>query len=278
MSPEKPPWPIVGGPLDEVNAAFHTAYGELREVMATHEPVFVLLDHALTFVWQGQQQRIGVSPQRYHELKSMAHAPVAAFALLCGACGRPLSAEEARALERLAAHVAAQAPPADVHAARVTLADTCAFLERVLEDGRVEIVALERFARDMGPLLLQLTDQATAVELEALHEAVESALTWLPRDQHAHLQIVVVGEHQARERSLPMQYFRKRLGEAAGAEDRVAYAEGVATVQEALALVGTRRLDRLVATAFFGDAKRLQRDVLGDAAKARLDAATLNVI
>jgi hypothetical protein len=40
-------------------------------------------------------------------------------------------------------------------------------------------------------------------------------------------------------------------------------------------LVGTRRLDRAIASAFFGDPKRLQRDVLGDAAKSALERIAL---
>ena len=74
-------------------------------------------------------------------------------------------------------------------------------------------------------------------------------------------------DHQARARSLGMQYFQKRLGEPPGAEERVSYAEGVADAEEALALVGTRRADRAIASAFFGDPHRLQRDVLGDAVR-----------
>jgi hypothetical protein len=46
-------------------------------------------------------------------------------------------------------------------------------------------------------------------------------------------------------------------------------------VAQACELVGTRRLDRMVAQAFFQDPKRLQRDVLGDAAMRQLDDAHL---
>jgi len=75
-----------------------------------------------------------------------------------------------------------------------------------------------------------------------------------------------------------MQYFRKRLEEPEGAEDRVAYAEGVETADQAFALVGTRRMDARIAEAFFGDAKRLQRDVLGDAVKELLAKTELGPI
>jgi hypothetical protein len=47
---------------------------------------------------------------------------------------------------------------------------------------------------------------------------------------------------------------------------------------EALALVGTRRMDIEIATAFFGDAKHLQRDVLGDAVEELLSQTELDPI
>jgi hypothetical protein len=56
------------------------------------------------------------------------------------------------------------------------------------------------------------------------------------------------------------------LREPEHSEERVAYAEGVSDEHEAFELVGTRRLDHAVAAAFFGDRKRLQRDLLGDSA------------
>ena len=60
-----------------------------------------------------------------------------------------------------------------------------------------------------------------------------------------------------------------------GSDEHVTYGENVSTEQEALALVGTRRLDKYIARAFFGDEKRLQRDVLGDAATRCLDRMDL---
>jgi hypothetical protein len=70
-----------------------------------------------------------------------------------------------------------------------------------------------------------------------------------------------------------MQYFLRRLH-----EDRVTYAEGVDNEQGALALVGIRRLDSTLASAFFDDPKRMQRDLLGDSAEQRLAHTTLTPI
>jgi hypothetical protein len=101
------------------------------------------------------------------------------------------------------------------------------------------------------------------------------ALACLDEAMLPELEIVVAGAHQARARSLGMQYCQKRFGEAPGEERRVAYAESAQDVDQARSLVGTRRLDRAIAGAFFGDPKRLQRDVLGDSAKSALQRIEL---
>jgi len=84
------------------------------------------------------------------------------------------------------------------------------------------------------------------------------------------LEVIVTGDHQARARSLALQYFQKRFGEPPGVEARVTYAEAVGDEAGALKLAATRTLDRAIAAAFFGDPHRLQRDILGDAAQTLL--------
>jgi len=51
---------------------------------------------------------------------------------------------------------------------------------------------------------------------------------------------------------------------------RVVYGEGIETADEALTLVGTKRLDLVIAEAFFREPRRLYRDVLGDEAQEQL--------
>lgn len=263
--------PRVGGPLDGVNDGFHAAYDGAREEAKLDVPVFIVHGDVLFVVRRGERRELALTPRNFHVIKSAAHAPVAIFAALHRS-GDHL-------VERLHASVVASLASLDAEpeldretaqAIRDVLDTTLAFLTRVLGPRRPTDAELEAFARASGPRLLRLTTLATRVQLRALHEVVEKALAQLDAEERAGLQVVVTGDHQARVRSLGMQYFRKRFGEPDGAEDRVTYAEGVDDVDEALALVGTRRLDETIAKAFFGDPKRLQRDVLGDAVHALL--------
>ena len=214
-------------------------------------------------------------PEVFHWLKAVAHVPVALYAMLqrsetFDGAARPAGLELLRertrtwrsnvqeAATRLALTVETQR-----HVSAI-LDATLDFLDRARSGTRDD--ALEAFAGTVGPRLLRLTHEATRLQLESLHASVERALAPLSASEREELQVVVTGDHQARARSLGMQYFRQRLREPEDSEERVAYAEGVSDEREAFDLVGTRRLDHALAAAFFGDRKRLQRDILGDSA------------
>lgn len=265
-----PQIPRIGGPLDPINDAFHEDYARVRDASVLDEPVLVLLGDELTLVQAGGATRVfAVTPRIYHALKSIAHLPVAVFAAVqrngdARAALARLSELTRASLDALAHDV----PAPEVQAECRALLDATATFLATRGD-------LEAYARAMGPRMLALGDWATREQLTALHQRFGEVLACLDAHERGSLHVVVAGAHQARARSLGMQYFQRRLGEPAGIEQRVTYAEAVETVDAAVALVGTQRLDRLMARAFFGDENRLQRDILGDAAKHILDAAEL---
>jgi hypothetical protein len=281
----------VGSALDDVNDRFHDAYDASRDAAKLDAPVFVVHADALFVFRDGERREIALTPRIFHVIKSAAHAPVAIFAALHRngngngeSRSAALSMPPGDRIDALREHVAAALTSLDdehdadretVDAIRVVLDRSLAFLDRVLGATPPTSSELDAFAHESGPQLLELTRLATRVQLTALHEVVEEALAALDAQQRAGLQVVVTGDHQARVRSLGMQYFHKRFQEPAEAEARVTYAEGVDDVDEALALVGTRRLDVAIAKAFFGDPRRLQRDVLGDAVHELLTSTEL---
>lgn len=279
-----------------LNDAFHDAYDDAKPPVNA-APVLAVLRDTLVLFYRRRRERHTFAPTSFHAIKAVAHAPVAAVAILTRAEREALGPSARAALDRLHAHcVEARSRSAmprtggDVGAPRTIdatfarevaddvdrcLADTTRFLAIARDGAIVDLVETARFAREMGPVLLRLTDHATRIQLEALHARFETIVREMTDEEQATLEVIVTGDHQARQRSLAMQYFQKRLGEHDGSEARVTYGEGITTEDEALVLAGTRRLDRAVAAAFFGDARRLQRDVLGDAAEehlARLEA------
>ena len=279
-------WPRVGGPLDGVNEGFHAAYDGARVEAALDAPVFVVHGDSLFVLRRGQRRELSLTPRLFHVIKSAAHAPVAIFAAFHRRGDQLIEALHARVVASIAAVDGERDADADaetIEVIRDVLEESRTFLEPFVRAGdskpaKPAAEELDAFARATGPQLLRLTMLATRVQLAALHEVVEKALAELEPDERAGLQVVVTGAHQARVRSLGMQYFRKRFRESDGAEHRVTYGEGVNDVDAAFALVGTRRLDSAVAKAFFGNPKRLQRDVLGDAVFALLKETELSPI
>jgi hypothetical protein len=87
------------------------------------------------------------------------------------------------------------------------------------------------------------------------------------------LRVVVVEAPQARRADLGLEYFARLLG-APVEGGRIIFA-GSLGEQWALDHIAKQELDTAVATAFFDDPGRLDRDILGDAAIAYLDTLSL---
>jgi hypothetical protein len=260
------------GARTEANEVFHESYDRACG-QAEDCPIFVVLADRLV-VFRGKERRdrpLAVSA--YHAIKTAAHVPIAVFAIASRRVDQPLDAATKTALGSLRGAGRPSSEGVEEAAARdmaLAIDRANAYVDGLLAEEAVPSPGLRAFASSAGPILLRLTEHATRVQLASLDAAVETELASMRPDERFHLQAVVTGDHQARVRSLAMQYFQKRFGEKPGEENRVTYAEGVTDAEEAMALVGKRRFDRAIATAFFGDATRLQRDVLGDAAASLL--------
>lgn len=249
--------------LEQANATFHEAYDNTRDDARRVVPVLVVLADSLVLRNRDQREAVDFSPELFHVIKSVVHVPLAAYVATLGAAPTPALAERARAAR---ASVATRRDDAQIIQRLLEILDeTLTFLEAPSDP--------DDFARRMGPRLLASTDDATCLQLRALDRATTTLLEKLTPSERIETHVVVAGAHQARARSLGMQYFAKVLGEKDAAL-RLAYAESVENEDEAVQLVGTRRVDRVIGHAFFGDGERLERDVLGDSAKSRLQQFT----
>ena len=266
------------GALDAGNEVFHEAYGGARDGVRQQVPVLVVLPSELALHHEDRRRGMPYSRPSFARAKSAAHIAVALFALTCAESDR----ERSRAgVARLIEHIGAALDSAQ-SLGRTPIDDeiepllqrSLGFARTALEGVPSEPLRAE-FASDVGPRILGVTELATREQIAGLHEAVEAILSQLSARAQAELQVVVVGDHQARDSSLGMQYFKRRFKETPGVDQRVTYGENIEQEAEAISLVATRRLDKRIAQAFFGDETRLQRDVLGDAAKRCLDQMCL---
>lgn len=260
--------------LEAANDLFHEAYGAVRDEVRSEVPTLLVLGDELVLRARGERLNFSYHRPWFDRAKSAAHVAVALFALSCDESWSEASDKRLKALlshARKAAEALEREPSPSWSGELTDLLRTCWAFGETLPGGPQAAPGRDAFAREAGPRVLRITERATLEQIAGLDQAVDSALEQLSREELAQLQVVVVGDHQARARSLGMQYFQRRFREAEGAEDRVTYGENISSEAEALTLIGTKQLDKKIAVAFFGDAKRLQRDVLGDAAKACLE-------
>ena len=274
--------PSHSADLDSANLTFHAAYDELTKSAAEEGTVLVVLPDALFVFRKNAWTEHSLTTAGFHELKGVAHLAIALFAIATKGEENAATPEIRRSIlavknaANLASADLAEFPEGARPDALKALRASIDFADVLLGESAPKESA-SHFARDIGPTLLNLTEHATRLQLAKLDEVVEKALSVDERGA-GRIHVVVAGDHQARARNLAMQYFAKRLGESPGEETRLTYAEGVETTQEALDLLGVQRIDRTIAGAFFGDAKRLQRDVLGDAAAKVLKQAEFKPI
>ena len=128
---------------------------------------------------------------------------------------------------------------------------------------------LAAYANSVAPLVLTLTTEAANAQLDGLHALVQRWKAEFGPESWAKLHVLVLGPKTPRVDHLAYQYFVAALGPGS-AETRVIYTESVYDENAALALLGVLLIDRQAGAAFFGEPGRMERDLLGDAAKVKV--------
>ncbi|WP_437759305.1 RidA family protein [Sorangium sp. So ce1389] len=271
-------------PLGALNQAFLDAYAARREaVLASIEPIIAQIDDSLILRRGGRRLEGPARTRRYHELKVVAHVPLAVHALLSGRRGALDGGARAR-LDALRHRIIAAAEglerrgftPEQLARQRRILDASIALLDEALAAGDVAPEALSAFTRAQTRDVLLNAEDAARDQIETMHATVEAWKQQMTAEERDRLRAVVAVSHMARPGNVAAQYFSVTLGETwQGRFDqenlrpgkRVLTAEATFDEAEAFALLATHALDAGVATRFFGEETRLARDILADAAE-----------
>ena len=272
--------PSLSEAVELLKGEFLEVYADAREQLAHVAPILVLLEDTLTILRRTRQSEASTTSDRVNFLKSIAHIPVTLFVALERLGDAPLD-EAARShlgkldqvvkvLQGSLSALGEDAGQRAADAASKILDATTRCASGAISDGVASVAALAAYTSGVSAAMRDCASFASHLQLVSLHGAATKLLHDLDPSERRALQVVVVGTHEGRARSLGLQYFSKLLGESPGDEERVVYAEGLRSVEEARNLAGAHRLDVVIGNAFFGDPRRLHRDVLGDAAKDEL--------
>jgi hypothetical protein len=205
-------------------------------------------------------------------LKTIDHVPLALFVLLDKHVDKPLPDDVINTLHGLQQLTGAVAFPigglsettterlvAMMHASEN-------FEQQVLAAGKVSRTQLDAFVESMRAPTMANVDDAVAMELGALNDAVNEFRKQMSPAEWKRVHVVVASGHMPRDHERRMQYFLLLLDQH-DEGDRVIYQEGSDDIDKAIDLVATHMLDASIAREYFkGDSWRMHRDLLSDSA------------
>jgi hypothetical protein len=274
------------GPSSEVNERFHEAYQRARaEACRQEESRGLIIRYAFGTVearWNGKDlgPPVVLFTPYVHALKAVSHSVFLAALLSAEPPGTERDGHVAAALrdvEALRAELgdpsspAAMLFPADQRPRQMNILALTAAAVLALRDQRFDEGARRDYFSAVRAPLAENLREASAAVLTLLHRTVQSYKRQVDAaDPNAWASVVVVAAvaHQARAREVAVQYFERMLGEAvsegASGEDRLVVVENQPSAADQRGALAAHEVDREHASAIFGDASRLQSDVMAD--------------
>jgi len=277
------PAPHQTDPLVTLNNAFREEYSRAKtEALRKVGPLIIVEGTKAVLVREGKKTEAEIQPAMYQALKAVAHIPFAVFLMFDRSDFGEFTEErvaELREYKKLI--VDAESSLGDrgfsegqLQRQHKIIDDSLAFLDAAIENRQVQKTALDDFARQITPLLLENVDEAAKVELDALHSHVSEWRHEMTPDEWKTLHVVVMVAHMPRDEELTVQYFQRLLNDPIEGH-RIICAEGLWEEPRALDLLATHLIDGNAGEAFFGDYMRMHRDLLADAARAYIQNTLL---
>lgn len=259
-----------------VNGAFRAAYSKTKkDLIKAADPVILEEGGKVVLLHAGKRTEREYQSPRYDEVKTICHIPLALHVMLLnqGELGDDAIADLGRYREKV---VAAQKSLKErgyegelLTRQKKVVTDSLDFLDGVAKRRKITAEELQTFTREMGKQMTPLVDEIARLQIDTLDAAVQAFRKELTDEEWQRLKVVVMGSAMPRQQHIVVQYFAKLLGEP-GEGRRIIYAEGLWTEDKALDLLGKHLLDGPIGRDFFGDDRRMMRDLLADAAKEYL--------
>ena len=232
----------------------------------------------MTLIRGGELGTRPIVPAIYRELKDISHLQLGVYDAVTGLIkhqGAQPWIDRLSAL-RTASLVAKSALAGsllnDVQRKRQTafIDQNIAFLDDVLSRRTSSVEALTAHMRAITPAVLANVNDAAIAQIDMLGKAVKELSKQLSEAEFANAIAVLTGPKMPRDDFLPSQYFAFAFNEDLATTKRIVYVESIYEAEGAMAVLRTFLIDRRISELTFGDASRLERDVLGDAATAEL--------
>lgn len=276
----------VADPLSPLNAAFRSAYAGLRtQIIKETSPVIVHLGDKMVLLKNGVRTEAPGLTSRYHELKSVAHVPLALYVMLVTGAGSKLDDPQLNHLQEYRALVVKGRDSIEGRGFRPDQRDrqlrmfdrSLRLIDATLQNGLVTKVDLLRFTQSQRKDILANAYEAAEDQIDTMNRQVKAWLATMTPEERKRLRVAVSSVHMARVGNLPMQYFSATLNEPFegrfeeeeihDSDFRLIFTESVFDEREILKGLATHIVDAEVGISFFADGQRMHRDLLADAAE-----------
>lgn len=273
-------------PLTLLNAAFRTAYANLRnQVLAKSSPVIIQIGDRMVLLKNGVRTEAPALSQRYHELKAVVHIPLALYVMLVPGADSTLDEGQRNKLRQYRALVVQARASLEGRDFRPEQAQrqlrmidrSLALIDTTLRTGMVSNASLRQFTLSQSEDVEANIYEAAEDQIHTMDGQLQAWLVQITPEERKRLRVVVGAAHMPRVGNLAMQYFSVKLGEPyegryeeeeeRNSDFRLIYSESMFEEQDALRVLATHLLDADVGIYFFNDAQRMHRDLLGDAAE-----------
>ncbi len=267
--------------LADANQQFRDTYATSRTALLARTRPIIMVDFGRLVLLREAKPDAEepFNPPLYHQYKGIAHIPMGIYVALAPWLDTPSAPEWRASLQVLKDKIqpvlsqldSLGFPPEHLPRQRQIVEGSIIFIDETLARPALEPQRLLTFTRSMAPLQLRNADAAAALQMDRMHAIVTRWRTEeLSPEDWNRIYVVLLGFKMPREGYAQFQYFERVLGPQENGR-RLIYAEGLTTRAAGLNLLGTIVTDRGAAIYFFDDAMRMDRDVMADGAKKRLD-------
>ena len=271
-------------PLSTLNAAFRTAYADLRaQVLKETSPVIIHAGDTMVLIQGGVRTEAPALTPRYHELKAVSHVPLAVYVMLISGAGSKLDDSQLDHLREYRSLVAkgrdsisTRGFKPDQLERQLRLFDrSLALIDSTLRDGLVTKADLLNFTQSQKADILANAYEAAEDQISTTDRQFKAWQAGMTAEERKRLRVAVSSVHMARVGNLPMQYFAVALNEPfegrfeeeeiKDSDFRLLFSEAVFDEKQILNAIGTHIVDAEVGVSFFEDEQRMHRDLLADA-------------
>jgi hypothetical protein len=221
-------------PLVTLNNAFRAEYSRARaQALSKIGPLIMIEGANAVLVQNGTRTEAEILPPIFQALKAVAHIPFTVFLMFDQSDFQPLSdarVSELRDYRKLIVDAGETLSTrgfsdAQLQRQQEMVGESLA-VDGAIEERQVTRKEVDDFAKRMSPILLANVDEATKVELDALHSHVLEWRHKLSQDEWQKLHVLIMSAHMPRDREVTVQYFERALNEPFEGR-RIVYAEGL---------------------------------------------------